>query len=176
MLRIAICDDMPNELKNLVLMTNQYISAESLDAKVTEFSHTDALSLAISKVDLADEQTFTVKTADSMRVLKLSEIVCCEYRNHAVIFSLANNDEVVSRTIWANYSEYILTILKDSHFLQCHSSFVVNMRRVERFAKDSFTLSGGKIVPISTKQYPIVFIRKTLNRTKPSLEQTSRNT
>ena len=47
MLRIAVCDDMPDELQSLVLLTNQYISAESLDAEVTKFSHPDALLLAI---------------------------------------------------------------------------------------------------------------------------------
>lgn len=116
----------------------------------------DTLTLAISKADLAEEQTFAVKTADSLRVIKLSDIDCCEYRSHAVIFSLTNGEEVLSRTIRENFSEYSSPILKDRHFLQCHTSFVVNMRRVERFAKDSFTLCGGKIVPIAAKQYPAV--------------------
>ncbi len=116
----------------------------------------DTLTLAISKADLAEEQTFTVKTTENLRVIKLSDIACCEYRSHAVIFSLTSGEEVLSRTIRENYSEYISPILKDRRFLQCHTSFVVNMRRVERFAKDSFTLCGGKIVPIAAKQYPVV--------------------
>ena len=33
---------------------------------------------------------------------------------------------------------------------------MINLRRVERFAKDSFTLYGGKLVPIAAKQYPAV--------------------
>ncbi len=230
MLRIAVCDDMPDELQSLVSLTNQYISANSLDAEVTAFSHPDALltaieaesfhlyildivmpmvsglelgkeirrldreaqiiyattepqfalqayaaspinylvkpiqklqmfdtlALAISKVDLAEEQTFAVKTSDSLRVIKLSEIICCEYSNHAVIFSLKNGEELLSRTVRESFLEYCAPILKDSHFLQCHSSFVVNMRRVERFAKDSFVLYGEKVVPIAAKQYPAV--------------------
>jgi DNA-binding LytR/AlgR family response regulator len=230
MLHIAVCDDMPDELHSLVLLTNQYLAANCLDAEVTKFSHPDelliameaesfhlyildivmpmvsglelgkeirhldreaqiiyattepqfalqayaaspinylikpiekqqlfdTLTLAISKVDLAEEQTFAVKTADSLRVIKLSDIACCEYRGHAVIFSFTNGGEVISRTVRENFSEYSLPILKDRHFLQCHTSFVVNMRRVERFAKDSFTMYGGKIVPIAAKQYPVV--------------------
>ena len=115
----------------------------------------DTLSLAISKVDLTEEQTFTVKTADSLRVIKLSDITCCEYRSHGVIFSLVNGEEVVSRTIRESFSEFSSPILKDKHFLQCHTSFLINMRRVERFAKDSFTLFGGRVVPIAAKQYPV---------------------
>lgn len=116
----------------------------------------DTLTLAISKADLAEEQTFAVKTADNLRVIKLSDIAYCEYRNHAVVFSLTNGEEVLSRTIRENFSEYSAPIFMDRHFLQCHTSFVINLRRVERFAKDSFTLYGGKIVPIAAKQYPTV--------------------
>lgn len=116
----------------------------------------DTLALAISKADLAEEQTFAVKTADSLRVMKLSDIACCEYRSHAVLFSLINGEEVLSRTIREKFSEYSWPILKDRHFLQCHTSFVINLRRVEHFAKDSFTLYGGKLVPIAAKQYPAV--------------------
>jgi DNA-binding LytR/AlgR family response regulator len=116
----------------------------------------DTLTLAVSKADLAEERTFTVKTADSLRVIKLSDIACCEYRSHAVIFSLTNGEEVPSCTIRENFSKYCTPILKDRRFLQCHTSFVINMRRVERFAKGSFTLCGGKTVPIAAKQYPAV--------------------
>ena len=116
----------------------------------------DTLTLAISKLDLAEEQTFTVKTADSLRVVKLSDIVCCEYRSHAVIFSLTNGEELLSRTFRESFSDYCAPILKDRCFLQCHTAFVVNMRRVERFSKDSFMVRGGKTVPIAAKQYPAV--------------------
>ncbi len=230
MLRIAVCDDMPDELQNIVSLTDQYITAKNLDAEMTKFSHPDelltaieaesfhiyildivmpmvsglelgkeirrldreaqiiyattepqyalqayaaspinylikpiekqqlfdTLNLAISKADIAEEQTFAVKTADSLRVIRLSDIATCEYRGHAVVFSLINGEEVTSRTIREKFTEYISPILMDRHFLQCHTSFVVNMRRVERFARDSFTLCGVKTVPIAAKQYPAV--------------------
>lgn len=116
----------------------------------------ETLAFAISKIDLSEEQTFTVKTAGSLRVLNLSEILCCEYRSHAVIFTLSDGEEVISRTLRESFAEYSLPILKDTRFLQCHTSYLVNMRRVERFAKDSFSLRGGKVVPIAAKQYPAV--------------------
>ncbi len=116
----------------------------------------DTLTLAISKADLAEDQTFAVKTAESLRVMKLSDIICCEYRSHAVIFSLTNGEEISSRTFRENFSEYCTPILKDRHFLQCHTSFIINLRRVECFAKDSFIVCGSKIVPIAAKQYPAV--------------------
>ncbi len=114
------------------------------------------LAHAISKADLDEEQTFSVKTADGLRVIKLSDMICCEYRSHAVIFRLKNGEEVHSKTVRESFSKYCAPILKNTHFLQCHSSFVVNMRRVERFAKDSFLLCGEKSVPIAAKQYAAV--------------------
>lgn len=230
MLRIAVCDDRPEELEIINKYITEYLNIHTLEAAMKEFSHPDklltaleaesfhlyildivmpmvsglelgkeirrldreaqiiyattepqfalqayaaspinylikpiekhqlfdTLTLAISKADLAEDQTFAVKTTDSLRVMKLSDIACCEYRRHAVIFSLTNGEEVSSRTIRENFSEYCSPILKDRHFLQCHTSFVVNLRRVERFAKDSFTLYGDKIVPIAAKQYPAV--------------------
>jgi DNA-binding LytR/AlgR family response regulator len=116
----------------------------------------DTLNFGLLKIDLSEEQTFTVKTAESLRVLKLSEILCSEYRSHAVIFTLTNGEEIISRTIRESFAEFSMPILKDAHFLQCHTSYLINMRRVERFAKDSFTLRGGKMVPIAAKQYPAV--------------------
>ena len=47
MLRIAVCDDMQGELQSLVLLTNQYLSANSLVAEVTQFSHPDELLTTI---------------------------------------------------------------------------------------------------------------------------------
>jgi len=116
----------------------------------------DTLTFAISKIDLTEEQTVTIKTTDGIRVLKLSDILCCEYCNHAVLFTLINGEEVISRTIRESFVEYSMPVLKDARFLQCHTSYLINMRWVERFAKDSFTLRGGKVIPIAAKQYPAV--------------------
>jgi DNA-binding LytR/AlgR family response regulator len=43
MLRIAICDDTQAELKQLLALTNEYITAHGIAADVREFSHPDAL-------------------------------------------------------------------------------------------------------------------------------------
>lgn len=116
----------------------------------------DTLTFAISKIDFAEEQSFTVKTSQGLWVIKLFNIVCCEYRSHTVIFSLRNGEELISRTIRENFLEYSSLILKDRHFMQCHTSYIVNMRWVERFSKENFMLFGGKVVPIASKKYPEV--------------------
>lgn len=230
MLRIAVCDDMAQDLKNLVLLINQYLSENNLEADIKEFSHPDALlaairndrfhiyildivmpminglelgkelrrqdleaqiifattepqfalrayasfpinylikpidkqqlfdtlNLAIAKINLTMDKTFVVKTTDSIRVVKLSEIAFCEYRKHSVAFSLTNCEELISRTIREKFSGYIMPILEDRNFLQCHASFVVNMKQIERFTRICFTLYNGKTIPIAAKQYASV--------------------
>ena len=131
----------------------------------------DTLAYALSKIDLFEEQTFTVKTAENLRVLNLSEVLCCEYRNHAVMFTLVGGEEVISRTIRESFKEYHAPMLKDARFLQCHTSYLINMKRVERFARDSFTLRGGKVVPIAAKQYPAVreqYMKFLMAKERPS--------
>lgn len=228
MLKIAICDDISQELEFVYKYLDEYLIANTIEADIKKFSHPDelmsalekenfniyildivmpmingldlgckirkqdyesqiiytttepqfalqaycanpinylikpiqkqqffdTLTLAVSKLNIIEDQTFSVRTLDSLRVLKLSEINCCEYRNHTVIFNLKNGEEIISRTIRSSFSEYCEILLNNKHFLQCHTSFIVNMRRIEHFTKYSFTLLGGKTISISTKQYP----------------------
>ncbi len=46
MLRIAICDDMPDQLALLTGLTEEYIEIEKLSADIRQFSHPDALLTA----------------------------------------------------------------------------------------------------------------------------------
>lgn len=46
MLRIAICDDTPEELCAVAALTKEYLASRRLDAEVREFSHPDALLTA----------------------------------------------------------------------------------------------------------------------------------
>lgn len=120
---------------------------------VTQQTLFDTLNLAISKLKLDVEQTFNIKTSNSMRVVNVSKISYCEYRKHKVIFYLINGEEIVTKTIRESYSEYMSQILGDKHFIQCHASFVVNMRQIECFTKTNFIMRNGSIIPISSKQY-----------------------
>lgn len=230
MLRIAICDDVPHELRDLVAVTGQYLSLHDVDAEVTGFAHPDALltaierqrfhlylldivmpmvnglalgrdirrldreaqiiyattepqfalqayaahpvgylvkpirtaqlfdvlAFAIARAHVADERSFAVKTTEGLRVIRVSDIVCCEYQRHVAVLSLADGGKITSRAFRESFPEYCAPLLRDRRFLQCHAAFVINMRRVEGFAKDSFMLCGGTSVPISSARYPAV--------------------
>lgn len=229
MIRIAICDDQPDDLQGLVSQTDRYLSQQGIDAEVTGFADADALlgamattsfhlylldivmplvsglelgqairrvdreaqivytttepqfalqayaaqplayllkpiaeaqlsdtlALAIAKADVQD-RTFVVKTADGLRVLRLADIACCEYQQHTAVFTVKNGDRIASRTFRESFSEHCAPLFKDRRFVQCHAAHVVNMRHVERFSRDSFSLRQGKLVAIAEKRYPAV--------------------
>ncbi len=116
----------------------------------------DTLAFALSKINLPEDKAFSIKTSDGLRVLNFNKIACCEYTDHKVICTLTTGESIESRTIIGNFASYITPLLADIRFIQTHASFVVNMNRVECFAKDSFVLYGGKIIPISANKYSFV--------------------
>lgn len=111
------------------------------------------LSLAVSKLNLPQEHTCTVKTQEGMRVLRFSEIVCCEYCDHTVIYTLTDARTVTTKVIKGTFSHHIEPLLKDKRFLRPHVSYILNMEYVEGFTKTRFTLRSGLSVPIVAKQY-----------------------
>ncbi|MEG2678710.1 MAG: hypothetical protein RR949_02155 [Oscillospiraceae bacterium] len=49
MLRIAVCDDMDNDLRRIVALTNEYLTSRSMSAELRAFSHPDALLTVCEK-------------------------------------------------------------------------------------------------------------------------------
>lgn len=111
------------------------------------------LRLAISRAN-TKEEIITVKTKEGLRVVKLSSIIFCEYINHSVQFVLMGGEKIKSSTIKGSFVNYIQPLLLKDEFIQPHSSYLVNMNRVEVFSKDGFIMRGGSKIPIPQKKYP----------------------
>lgn len=116
----------------------------------------DSLALAISKLNLAEEASLTVRSKDGLRVIPLFSIVCCEYAQRAARYTLANGEIIITRTLQESFSEHMAPLLRDKRFLQPHNAFVLNMSCVVGFSKEGFTLRCGVSVPVSSKQYSAV--------------------
>jgi len=113
----------------------------------------NSLALAVSKLDLTMENTFAIKTQEGIRILRLSDIICCEYTSHTVIYTLVGAKTVTTRTIQGTFSEHTMRLLQDGRFVRPHVSYVLNMDHVESFTKNRFILRDGYSVPIVAKQY-----------------------
>ncbi len=227
MLRIAVCDDMPDQLDLLMNFTKEYTENRKISADIRRFSHPDALltvsqteifhiylldmvmpmisglevgqsirrisreaqiiyvttdpgyaldayavnplhylikpvrketlfsalELAVSKADFGNETAVTVKTRNGLRHLSAGQIACCEYKNHAALYTLLGGEQVETTTIAGSFAEHIAPLLRDERFLSPHISFAINMSRVEKLTREGFTLREGGLVPVSAKQY-----------------------
>lgn len=91
-----------------------------------------------------------------MRTIPTDRIALCEYKRHAVVYTLASGETVETATIPGSFSEHIAPLLRDKRFIQPHIAFAVNMSLAERLDKEGFTLKGGAFVPVSSKQYGLV--------------------
>lgn len=116
----------------------------------------DTLLLAVSKMDMEEDNTVTLKTHDGLRVVPLFTIVCCEYVGRTARYTLMGGEIINTRTLRESFSEHVSHLLRDRRFLQPHNAFVINMSRVEIFSKVGFTMRGGVFIPISIKQYAVV--------------------
>ena len=115
-----------------------------------------ALDLAAKKVDYGEEATVTVKTRDGLRTLPADSIACCEYVRHTAVYTLASGERVQTVTIAGSFTGHISPLMRNRRFIQPHAAFAVNMSRVERLAKDGFTLQCGAFVPVSGKHFAAV--------------------
>ncbi|MFT4107897.1 MAG: response regulator, partial [Lacrimispora sp.] len=97
-----------------------------------------ALELAFSKVDFGKEITVTVKIKEGLRTLSAGQIACCEYKNHAVHYTLTGGEQVKTTTLACGFAEHIAPLLRDARFLSPHVSFALNMSRVEKLAHEGF--------------------------------------
>ncbi len=116
----------------------------------------ETMELAVSKINTAKEPVISLKTKEGLRIIKLSSIIFCEYFNHAVSYTLMGGEILTTRSMQESFSEHIKPLLSDLRFLRPHSSFVVNMSRVEAFSKEGFVMHGGAFIPIPAKQYTSV--------------------
>lgn len=115
-----------------------------------------ALELAFSKVDFGREITVTVKIKEGLRTLPADQIACCEYKNHAVRYTLIDGEQVETTTLACGFAEHITPLLRDARFLSPHVSFALNMSRVEKLTREGFYLREGVFVPVSARQYAAV--------------------
>jgi len=113
------------------------------------FFHT--LDFVIPKINKDVDEIITVKCKEGMRVVNLLMIICCEYREHRIIYHLNSGEQILSMTLRIGFTEQLATLLENKRFIQTHSSYICNMNAVEKMTGSEFFLRGGMVVPISKK-------------------------
>lgn len=114
-----------------------------------------ALELAFIKIPPEDD-VITIKTKDGIHTISQYEILCCEYVERSVKYTLLGGKVLHGLSAGRGFSAQISQLLAGNDFIQPHVSFAVNLRHVEKLTKEEFVLRSGVVVPVSKKQYAAV--------------------
>ena len=112
----------------------------------------ETLELAFTKIPREDD-VITIKTKDGIYTISQFEILCCEYVERSVKYTLLGGEVLHSLSASQSFPAQISQLLKSNDFIQPHVSFAVNLRHVGKLSKEEFVLRGGIVVPVSKKQY-----------------------
>lgn len=113
------------------------------------------LELAFAKIPKEDA-VITIKTKDGIHTISQYEILCCEYVERSVKYTLLGSEVLQSLSAGQSFSVQISQLLTSNDFIQPHISFAVNLRHVEKLSREGFVLREGVVVPVSKKQYTAV--------------------
>ncbi len=107
------------------------------------------LDSAAAELERQKAACITVKTKDSLRRVRLDDILYAELASRSVHYYLASGERLDSVTVRGTFHEVIAPLLVDSRFVQCGASFAVNLFYVISAEKRYFLLDGGKRIPLS---------------------------
>ncbi|MBE6015753.1 MAG: response regulator transcription factor [Lachnospiraceae bacterium] len=111
------------------------------------------LDMAISRVDLGEEKTVSVKVKGGFQTLRISEILYIDYRNHVVSYHLMNGEIVSTTTLRIGFAEYMETYHDTATFIRCHESIAVNVAAIDKLTKTDITLRSKEVIPVAKSRY-----------------------
>ena len=114
----------------------------------------DRLPQALQKIlrHLSEEesQTVNINTGHAVLILQQSRILYLERRARLTYLHLSGQPEPAGT--YEHVEEILLRLRQDS-FFQCHKSFAVNWKYVQKMTGCSLSMSDGTVIPISRSHY-----------------------
>lgn len=93
-----------------------------------------------------DRDGITVNTKSFVRFILFRDISYAEVIKHKVYFRLVDGDEV---DMYATFSEIAPQLLRNTRFVQCHNSFIVNMDAISAIDGKEIIMRNKARVPVS---------------------------
>lgn len=88
-----------------------------------------------------------LKTAESMHIIDINDILFCQSDNSYTTFYIENNEKIVVSKSIGEYED----LLADFSFFRPHQSFLVNLNHVKKIDKSD----GGFIIMKNKKEIPV---------------------
>ncbi|MDR2615258.1 MAG: LytTR family DNA-binding domain-containing protein [Oscillospiraceae bacterium] len=105
------------------------------------------LNKIASAIPLGDEPSLVVRRGGALISIPFREIYFIESYKHTVTIHSVR-EAVVSYERLDRITQSL-----PAGFYQCHKSYIVNMRQIQRFQSDEILLKNGKSVPVSRSKY-----------------------
>lgn len=93
-----------------------------------------------------DTEGILIKISKVSRNVLFRDISNVEVIKHYVYIRLTDGEEI---ELYATFGEIADQLLRDSRFVQCHRSFIVNMSEISSITDKEVTMRGGKKLPVS---------------------------
>ena len=104
------------------------------------------------KNETAKKHVFTIKSMDhAQETVDIKKITHIESSERRMIIHLSNNVDIVTTSLRGKFLDSIPFDYEKYDFINCHSSFLVNLNFVKAIKNDSFILKNGITVPISKR-------------------------
>lgn len=109
-----------------------------------------ALLKILDRLAKEESQTVNINTGHTILILQQSRIRYMERRARLSLLYTTDRKDPISTY---EHLEDILQRMKPDSFFQCHKSFAVNWKYVERMSGSSLFMSDGTAIPISRSHY-----------------------
>jgi len=135
----------PDELISAINRAKELIKNEDQQLKLSALLENIEEGHTLKKIVL--------RTAESLHLVKIEDIIRCESDSNYTMFYLINDKKIlVSRTL-KEFAE----LLKTSGFLRVHQSHLININHIDRYAK----AEGGAMIMKDNSSIPISHERKS---------------
>jgi len=139
----------PKEFANAV---NQVVTSTEKDEMQAKFD----VFISHIKDSLTEHKKIILKTAESIHLIKVSDIIRCEADKGYTEFFLRNGKKILVSKGLKDYDE----MLSDFGFIRTHQSHLINLDYISSFEKTDggyILMTDGSTVPVSSRKKEYVF-------------------
>ena len=113
----------------------------------------ETLKLAISRLNLKEEKTITMKVKGGYCTIHLDDIMYMDYRNHVVSYHLLSGETISTSTLRIGFAEYLKQNHDGGDFVLCHEPIAVRIKAIDKLTKTDITVRNQEILPVAKSRY-----------------------
>lgn len=144
------------------ITTSKDYAIEAFDVRAVDYilkpinveSFNSKMDAILKTMETHLKKTFVFKaTNHSVVSVSIENVVYIESYNRRMIIHMDSMEEISSPILRTRFQDSIPFDFKSHHFIQCHSSYIVNFNQIRSIEKSYFVMKNGDAVPISKQYY-----------------------